>query len=75
MPKGENRPVTSGVLSSAIPSPSASRSKVMRLALGFLPEPAFFITIFWIVDLIDAGFLGPAGFSVSATSTSPLGRT
>ena len=32
MPKGEFSPVRNGVLTSATPSPSASRSRVMRFA-------------------------------------------
>jgi hypothetical protein len=43
MPKGERRPVRKGVFTSATPSPSASRSRVIRSALG-TPAPARFIT-------------------------------
>src|SRR5829696_1842964 len=47
----------------------------MRLALGFLPDPAFFMNIFINAPLIAPPVLSVPGPSVSATSTSPLGRT
>ena len=59
---------------SATPSPSASRSSVMRLALG-TPAPAFFITCFMIQPLMPLPSSGFGGALVSATSTSPLGST
>ena len=43
MPKGEFSPCRKTLRVSATPSPSASRSRVMRLALG-TPAPAFFMT-------------------------------
>ncbi len=58
---------------SATPSPSASRSSVMRFALG-TPAPALAITCFMTQPLMPL----PSSFGgafVSATSTSPLGRT
>src|SRR3546814_2589352 len=55
--------------------PLASRSKVMRLALG-TPAPAFFMNIFMNQPLIPPSLpSGGGGLLVSATSTSPLGRT
>ena len=59
---------------SATPSPSASRSSVMRLALG-TPAPARFITFFMTQPLMPLPSSGLGGALVSATSTSPLGST
>ena len=74
MPNGEFSPSRNTLLVSAMPSPSASRSSVMRLALGvagagaphdhFLTQP--------LMPLPSSGF---GGALVSATSTSPLGST
>ena len=46
MPKGEFRPFRNTVFTSATPSPSASRSRVMRLALG-TAAPARACTLPW----------------------------
>ena len=64
------------LLVSATPSPSESRSKVMRSALG-TPAPARFIIFFMIQALMPLGSWsgGGAGLLLSATSTSPLGST
>jgi hypothetical protein len=74
MPNGECRLSSSTERVSAMPSPSASRSSMIRLADGTAP-PAFF----WkrlknqpLIPLLSSGF---GGAFVSATSTSPLGRT
>jgi len=74
MPKGEFRPDRKTVRTSGVPSPSASRRRVMRLALG-TPAPARFITSFMIQPLMLVAFSGRGGAFVSATSTSPLGNT
>ena len=72
MPKGECRPLSNTLRTSAVPSPSASRSSVMRSALA-CEEPADFITSLRKKATMppDSGF---AGASVSATSTSQLGK-
>ena len=74
MPNGEFNPLSSTARTSATPSPLASRSRLMRLALG-TPAPARFITRPAIQSLrpVDPGGLG--GALLSATSTSPLGST
>ena len=59
---------------SATPSPSASRSSVMRFALG-VAAPAFFMKNFIIAPLKPLPSSGLGGALVSATSTSPLGST
>src|SRR5215475_13583399 len=74
MPNGEFNPSRNTVLVSATPSPSASRSRVMRLALG-TPAPAqlcTFLNTAPLTPLMPAEF---GGAFVSATRTSPLGRT
>src|SRR3954469_22735062 len=73
MPKGELNPSRKAVRVSAMPSPSASRRRVMRLALGWL-EPARRISSLMTQPLIPLPSSGLGGASVSATSTSPLGR-
>ena len=74
MPNGELRPVMNAVRVSATPSPLASRSNVMRLALAVAP-PAFFMKNFIMAPLMPFPSSGLGGALVSATSTSPLGRT
>jgi hypothetical protein len=74
MPKGELSPVRKAVRVSATPSPSASRSSVMRLALGTAP-PAFFWNTLKKKPLIPLLSSGRGGALVSATSTSPFGST
>ena len=74
MPNGDARSVRKAVRNSATPSPSASRSRLMRLALG-VAAPAFFIVRFMNHarrPFFSAGF---GGALVSATSTSPFGST
>ncbi len=73
MPKGEFSPCSRADRVSATPSPSASRSSTIRLGLG-VPEPAVFMIRPMKKPRIpsDRFFAGP---SVSATSTSPFGRT
>ena len=71
MPNGEFSPVMNGVFSSATPSPSASRSSVMRLADG-TPAPTRPISTRITQPVIPPPLRG--GELVSATSTSPLGR-
>src|SRR3954464_993828 len=73
MPKGELSPLRNVARVSATPSPSASRSKVMRLALG-TPDPAFFWNSLKKNPLIPRPSLGRTGPLVSATRTSPLGN-
>src|SRR3979411_1378393 len=74
MPNGECRPSINTLLVSATPSPSASRSRVMRFGLA-TPAPARPSTIFVIQPLMPLVSSGFGGALVSATSTSPLGRT
>ena len=74
MPNGEFSPVRKTVLISATPSPSASRSSVMRFALG-TPAPARFMHYLMIQPLMPLCSSGRAGALVSATSTSPFGST
>ena len=74
MPNGEFSPDSSTLRVSAVPSPSASRSRVMRLALG-TAAPARFITFFMTQPLMPWPSSGRGGAFVSATSTSPLGST
>lgn len=59
---------------SATPSPSASRSRVMRLADG-TPAPARFMTHCMTRPLMPWLPCGLGGALLSATSTSPLGKT
>ena len=73
MPKGELRFSNKAVRVSATPSPSTSRSSVMRLALG-TPAPARFITSFIAQALMPLAPSGRGGALLSATSTSPLGK-
>jgi hypothetical protein len=77
MPKGEFSPVMNTDFVSATPSPSLSRSRVMRLALG-TPAPARFITTSIALPFTPSActFFEPgsgSGLLLSATSTSPLG--
>ena len=74
MPNGEFNPSSRTERTSAMPSPSVSRSKVMRLALG-TPAPARFITRPITQPLMPRPSSGLGGALVSATSTSPLGNT
>jgi hypothetical protein len=74
MPKGEFNPSRNTERVSATPSPSASRSRVMRLALG-TAAPAFFMMAFIARPLRPFMSSGRGGAFVSATSTSPLGST
>ena len=81
MPKGELRFCMNTCRTSAVPSPSASRSRVMRLALG-TPAPARFWIMPKACDLIQPTRPPPpvfapsglGGLLLSTTSTSPLGR-
>src|SRR6185436_13905625 len=74
MPKGELRPERKTVLVSATPSPLESRSRVMRLGVG-TAAPAFFIACPMKKPRMPLPSSGRSGALVSATSTSPLGRT
>ena len=76
MPNGDVRLSMNTDCTSALPSPSASRSKVMRSALG-TPAPAFFITypITLPFKPSNSSRSGRLGALVSATNTSPLGST
>ena len=74
MPNGEFKPCKKTDRVSATPSPLASRSSVMRLALG-TPAPAFFITTPMTQRLMLKGRSSGGGLLLSATSTSPLGST
>ena len=74
MPNGELRFCKNNVRNSTRPSPSASRSKVMRFADG-TPAPARPITHFMTMPLIPLPSSGLAGALLSATRTSPLGST
>src|SRR5215212_5299742 len=73
MPKGEKRLVRNAVFVSATPSPSPSRRSVMRFALG-TDAPAFSKYLAMNHARMPFSF-GFGGEFVSATSTSPLGRT
>ena len=74
MPNGENSSDSSTWRVSATPSPSASRNKVIRLALG-TPAPALAIVRF-MNQLRSPPFSpGLGGALVSATNTSPFGST
>ncbi len=74
MPNGEWSPSTKGCLSSATPSPSASRNSVMRFAEGTF-APALAITRFITAPLMPPPSFGRSGALLSATSTSPFGST
>src|SRR5215510_14053904 len=74
MPNGDIRFDRKTVRVSATPSPSASRSSVIRLALG-TPPPAFLWYFLKNHPFRPVLSLGRGGAFVSATSTSPLGRT
>src|SRR5687767_9975378 len=74
MPNGELSPSANVERVSATPSPSASRSSVMRFALG-TPEPASFMNFFIAQPLTPLPSSGRGGALDSATSTSPLGNT
>ena len=74
MPKGDFNPSIKAERVSATPSPSLSRSRVMRLALG-TPAPARFLNIAMNQSLIPFWSAALGGAFDSATSTSPLGRT
>jgi len=74
MPNGDIRSARNTSRTSATPSLSASRSRVMRFALG-VAAPAFFIVRF--MNQLRRPFFsaGLGGALVSATRTSPLGST
>ncbi len=74
MPNGEFSASMNTVFVSAMPSPSASRSSTMRLAVA-APAPALFITAFMTAPVSPFASSGLGGELVSATSTSPLGST
>src|SRR5262245_47322654 len=74
MPNGELSPSRNGARVSATPSPSLSRSSVMRFALG-TAEPARFMNAPIARPLRPFPSAGRFGAAVSATSTSPLGST
>src|SRR5690606_34119622 len=74
MPKGELRFSRKGVCTSATPSRSLSRSRVIRLALR-TPAPARSIALSVNHDLILFFFPGLGGALLSATRTSPFGTT
>ena len=74
MPKGEFSPLRKIERVSATPSPSTSRSRVIRLALG-TAAPAFFMKNFMKNALMPFSSSGRFGALVSATSTSPFGNT
>jgi hypothetical protein len=74
MPKGDFNPSMNCVRCSATPSPSASRSNTMRLALG-TDAPASFINCLRTSALMPLPSSGRSGALVSATRTSPLGST
>ena len=76
MPNGEFRFSRKTDFTSALPSPSASRSRVMRLALGGA-APALAITLPMILPRTPSrsSRSGRFGAFVSATSTSPFGNT
>src|SRR4051812_23579443 len=74
IPNGERSPDRKVDRMSATPSPSVSRRRVMRSALG-TPPPAFFwnrLKKYPFTPLLSSG---RTGAFVSATSTSPLGST
>ena len=72
MPYGECRSLMKTSRTSATPSPFASRSSVMRFALG-VTEPARFMNSFWKKPRTPLPSSGLGGALVSATRTSPLG--
>ncbi len=74
MPNGELRFVRNAERWSAMPSPSWSRSSVMRFALG-TADPARFMAFFMKKPLMPLPSSGRSGAAVSATSTSPFGST
>jgi hypothetical protein len=74
IPKGDLNPSRKKVRRSGTPPPVESRSKVMRLALG-TEAPVFFISSFFTQFLNPLPSPGRTGALVSATSTSPFGRT
>ena len=74
MPNGELRSLRKTVRVSATPSPSESRSRVMRLALG-TAAPAWPRMRPAIQPLIPLSASSRGGALVSATSTSPFGST
>ncbi|MCY1300902.1 hypothetical protein D9M70_504900 [compost metagenome] len=73
MPNGELSRERNSTCRSATPSPSLSRSRVMRLALGTV-APARAMTFLVTQPLIPRLSSGLGGALDSATSTSPLGR-
>jgi hypothetical protein len=74
MPNGEFRPDRKVVRTSGVPSLSASRTRVMRLAEGTV-APARPMMIFSNQPLMPLPSSGLGGAFVSAISTSPLGST
>src|SRR6185295_1440513 len=73
MPNGELRPVMNSLLTSATPSPLASRSSVMRFAEG-TTDPALVMNLVMTLPLMPLPSSGRSGAADSATSTSPLGN-
>ena len=76
MPNGDVRLAANTDRTSAWPSPSASRRRVMRSALG-TAAPAFFMKKAMILPFrpSNSSRSGRFGALVSATRTSPLGST
>ena len=74
MPKGECNCASNTVRWSATPSPSVSRSRVMRSALGPLAPDLLIISPMNQARRLGLAS-GLAGALVSATSTSPFGST
>src|ERR1700730_14241109 len=73
MPIGEFRPCRNTCFST---EPGFdSRNSVIRLALGWAPEPARFIASFCTLPRTPLLSSGLGGASASATSTSPFGST
>jgi hypothetical protein len=71
MPKGEFNESKNADRVSAIPSPSVSRSSVIRLALG-TAAPACYMNRLTNHALMPLPSLGRTGTFVSATNTSPF---
>src|SRR3546814_1061833 len=70
MPEGELSPVIYALFTSALPSPSASRSRVIRFADGRRPAPPLPIRLFITAPCTPPSLRG--GLCDSAASTSPL---
>src|SRR5450432_902462 len=74
IPKGELNPARNTECKSATPSPSVSRSKVIRFAEG-TAAPAFLYPRLTNQPFKPLASSGLGGALVSATSTSPFGST